>query len=106
MRLVQENKIMPAIFQTVEPIIVSHIQDDTNYAHSNNENKRSKHDHEADAFKGLNVRTFTENADHTADDLAEVDGMHKRIALVYYAICWLLELFKKGKSLFINELTN
>lgn len=97
LRLVQENKILPAILQTVEPIILFHIQDNTNYTQLSHENRRPKPDHEVDTLKGLHVKTFTENPDHTPDDLVEMDGMHKRIALVYYAICWLFELFKKGK---------
>ena len=87
---------MPTILQTIEPIVLFHIQDNTNYIQLVNENKRLRHDNEADPFKALNVKNFSENADSSVEDVAEIDGMHKQIALVYYAICWLFELFKKG----------
>lgn len=102
LKVVQENKIMPSILQTVEPIVESYIQDNTNYTQLNIDFKKSKNDINPDPSSSKNTtpsghfKYYIEYMEDNGEDIVDIDGMHKQIALVYYAICWLFELFKKG----------
>ena len=77
---------MPTIMQVVEPVIDRYIQDNTNYTQSNVDTKKTKPE-------GTPALEYMEDV---PEDVSDVDGMQKHVALIYYAICWLFELFKKG----------
>ena len=103
LRIIQENKIVVSVVQTVEPIIDAYIQDSTNYALLGTDGNLLKVDTRNASVDGKNVQSQFKTMEYLGDkdeEAADVDGMHKKIALVYYAICWLFEVFKKGERLF------
>ena len=105
LRIIQENKIVASIVQTIEPIIDAYIQDNTNYAPLAADGKAIKVDTRNASIDGKPAQSQSKTLEYLGDkdeEVADVDGMHKQIALAYYAICWLFEVFKKGQITFLK----
>lgn len=93
MKVVQENKIMTDIMQITLPIIQNYIQDSTKHAKlaiDTNKTKTEANNEES------NMNKFFFDDEEVPEGTPLIYGMQKHIALVYFAICWLFELFKKG----------